>query len=161
MGDNEIKITVKFCGRPIPITISPDSTVLRLKNLLLPLTNVLPRGQKLIFKGYIRYKINAHDSKLIFFVSWWLNFCVFMLKGKVLANEETLGVAGVTNGVKLMLIGTQGVHQGVSLSVSIFFFIWRIILTSWGNCGKKEAYSVSYFSNWIEMFFSVKKDLLI
>lgn len=82
MGDNEIKITVKFCGRPIPITISPDSTVLRLKNLLLPLTNVLPRGQKLIFKG------------------------------KVLANEETLGVAGVTNGVKLMLIGTQGVHQG-------------------------------------------------
>ncbi|KAH9701857.1 LRR repeats and ubiquitin-like domain-containing protein [Citrus sinensis] len=75
MGDNEIKITVKFCGRPIPITLSPDSTVLRLKNLLLPLTNVLPRGQKLIFK-------------------------------------ETLGVAGVTNGVKLMLIGTQGVHQG-------------------------------------------------
>lgn len=46
-----------------------------------------------------------------------------MFKGKILANEETLGVAGVTNGVKLMLVGTQGVHQGVSLSVSFFFLI--------------------------------------
>lgn len=52
MGDTDINVTVKFSGRSIPITISPDSTVMQLKNLLLPLTDVLVRGQKLIFKGF-------------------------------------------------------------------------------------------------------------
>ena len=46
-----IAINVKFTGKSIPITIPCDSTVKDLKSLLQPLTNVLPRGQKLIFKG--------------------------------------------------------------------------------------------------------------
>ncbi|KAK2982724.1 hypothetical protein RJ640_025140 [Escallonia rubra] len=46
-----ITISVKFSGRSIPITLPPDSTVKHLKSLLQPLTNVLPRGQKLISKG--------------------------------------------------------------------------------------------------------------
>lgn len=46
-----ITISVKFSGTSIPISISPQSTIKELKSLLLPATNVLPRGQKLIFKG--------------------------------------------------------------------------------------------------------------
>lgn len=46
-----ITISVKFSGSTIPISISPQSTIKELKSLLLPATNVLPRGQKLIFKG--------------------------------------------------------------------------------------------------------------
>lgn len=47
-----ISLSVKFSGRTIPITnLSPDSTIKDLKSLLQPLTNVLPRGQKLICKG--------------------------------------------------------------------------------------------------------------
>ena len=48
---NTITINVKFSGSTIPISISPQSTIKDLKSLLLPATNVLPRGQKLIFKG--------------------------------------------------------------------------------------------------------------
>lgn len=47
-----ISLSVKFAGQTIPIkNLSPDSTVKDLKALLQPLTNVLPRGQKLISKG--------------------------------------------------------------------------------------------------------------
>ncbi|PWA60083.1 ubiquitin-related domain, Leucine-rich repeat domain, L domain-like protein [Artemisia annua] len=55
-----IKVSVKFNGRSIPIDISPESTVKDLKLLLQPLTDVLPRGQKLIAKG----KILDDDMKL-------------------------------------------------------------------------------------------------
>lgn len=51
MADSTIKITVKFGGKSIPLSVSPDCTVKDLKSLLQPITNVLPRGQKLIFKG--------------------------------------------------------------------------------------------------------------
>lgn len=47
-----ITVNVKFSGRSIPVEISDESTVEHLKSLLQPHTNVLPRGQKLIFKGY-------------------------------------------------------------------------------------------------------------
>ena len=60
-----INITVKFSGRSIPISIAKDSTIKDLKSHLQSLTNVLPRGQKLIFKGFyllfllfILYKFN-------------------------------------------------------------------------------------------------------
>ncbi|KAG7010492.1 LRR repeats and ubiquitin-like domain-containing protein [Cucurbita argyrosperma subsp. argyrosperma] len=77
-----IAINVKFTGKSIPITIPCDSTVKDLKSLLQPLTNVLPRGQKLIFKG------------------------------KVLADEMTLAASEVANGAKMMLMASQGLHQG-------------------------------------------------
>ncbi|KGN47055.1 LRR repeats and ubiquitin-like domain-containing protein At2g30105 [Cucumis sativus] len=77
-----ISINVKFTGKSIPITLPPDSTVKDLKSLLQPLTNVLPRGQKLIFKG------------------------------KVLADEMTLAASEVANGAKMMLMASQGLHQG-------------------------------------------------
>lgn len=38
--------------RSIPISIAKDTTIKDLKSHLQPLTNVLPRGQKLIFKGF-------------------------------------------------------------------------------------------------------------
>ncbi|KAK9280682.1 hypothetical protein L1049_014380 [Liquidambar formosana] len=77
-----ITVHVKFSGRSIPISLSPDSTVKDLKSLLQPLTNVLPRGQKLIFKG------------------------------KLLVDAMTLRVSEVTNGAKIMLMASQGLHQG-------------------------------------------------
>ncbi|KAE9460988.1 hypothetical protein C3L33_07115, partial [Rhododendron williamsianum] len=80
-GD-DITVNIKFGGRSIPVSLSSDSTVRDLKSLLQPLTNVLPRGQKLIFKG------------------------------KVLVDESTLMSPGVSNGAKIMLMASQGLHQG-------------------------------------------------
>ncbi|KAL3530923.1 hypothetical protein ACH5RR_010245 [Cinchona calisaya] len=77
-----IKVNIKFAGRSIPVEISLDSTVKNLKSILQPLTNVLPRGQKLIFKG------------------------------KVLVDDMTLRSSEITNGSKIMLMATQGLHQG-------------------------------------------------
>uniref|UniRef100_M1BU63 Ubiquitin family protein n=1 Tax=Solanum tuberosum TaxID=4113 RepID=M1BU63_SOLTU len=83
-ADNRSTITVnvKFSGRSIPVEISDESTVKHLKSLLQPLTNVLSRGQKLIFKG------------------------------KVLVDEITLKSSEVGNGAKIMLMASQGLHQG-------------------------------------------------
>lgn len=66
------------------ISISPRATVNDLKEMLQQLTNVLPRGQKLIFKG------------------------------KVLDANMLLRDAALSNNSKLMMIGTPGVHQGIS-----------------------------------------------
>lgn len=79
---NLINITVKFSGRSIPVSVSLDSTIKDFKSLLQPLTNVLPRGQKLIFKG------------------------------KLLMDSMTLRQSEVTNGAKVMLMASQGLHQG-------------------------------------------------
>ncbi|XP_059297712.1 LRR repeats and ubiquitin-like domain-containing protein At2g30105 [Lycium ferocissimum] len=81
-GDNTITVNVKFSGRSIPVEISSESTVKELKSLIQPLTNVLTRGQKLIFKG------------------------------KVLVDEMTLKSLEVKNGAKIMLMASQGLHQG-------------------------------------------------
>ncbi|XP_062086596.1 LRR repeats and ubiquitin-like domain-containing protein At2g30105 [Humulus lupulus] len=81
-GEATITINVKFSGRSFPILISPDSTIKELKSLLQPLTNVLPRGQKLISKG------------------------------KLLVDEMTIRASEVTNGSKIMLMASQGLHQG-------------------------------------------------
>ncbi|XP_009760477.1 BAG family molecular chaperone regulator 4-like [Nicotiana tabacum] len=76
-----ITVNVKFSGRSIPVEITYESTVEHLKSLLQPHTNVLPRGQKLIFKG------------------------------KVLVDGMTLKSSGVLNGAKIMLMGSQVLHQ--------------------------------------------------
>ncbi|CAA6656899.1 unnamed protein product [Spirodela intermedia] len=65
-----------------PLSVSPDSSVRELKSLLQPLTNVLPRGQKLICKG------------------------------KVLADPATLKSSQISDGSKVMLVASHGVHQG-------------------------------------------------
>ncbi|KAI3986846.1 hypothetical protein MKX01_014547 [Papaver californicum] len=77
-----VNIQVKFSGRSIPVSLSIESTVKDLKSLLQSLTNVLPRGQKLIFKG------------------------------KVLEDNMKLKSTDITNGSKLMLMASQGLHQG-------------------------------------------------
>ncbi|KAK9940849.1 hypothetical protein M0R45_017489 [Rubus argutus] len=82
-GATAISLSVKFSGRTLPITnISPDATIKDLKSLLQPLTNVLPRGQKLISKG------------------------------KLLVDGMTLRESEITNGSKIMLMASQGLHQG-------------------------------------------------
>ncbi|KAG9151196.1 hypothetical protein Leryth_002766 [Lithospermum erythrorhizon] len=81
-NEKPVTINVKFSGRLIPIKISLSSTVKDLKSLLQPLTNVLPRGQKLISKG------------------------------KLLRDEMTLMESELSHGAKLMLMATQGLHQG-------------------------------------------------
>ncbi|MFS8002638.1 putative Ubiquitin-like domain, leucine-rich repeat domain superfamily [Helianthus anomalus] len=48
-----IQVSVKFNGHWIPLSLSADTTVKDLKSVLQPLTNLLPRGQKLIAKGKI------------------------------------------------------------------------------------------------------------
>ncbi|KAM6598822.1 hypothetical protein CsatA_018431 [Cannabis sativa] len=77
-GDPTITINVKFCERSFPILIFPDSAIKELKSLLQPLTNVLPRGQKLISKG------------------------------KLLVDGMTTRESEVTNGSKIMLMATHG-----------------------------------------------------
>ncbi|XP_078446922.1 LRR/ubiquitin-like domain protein [Wolffia australiana] len=77
-----ITVQVKFGGRTIPLSVSVDSSVRELKSLLQPLTNVLPRGQKLICKG------------------------------KILADSATLKSSELSDGSKVMLVASQGVHQG-------------------------------------------------
>ncbi|XP_068636964.1 LRR repeats and ubiquitin-like domain-containing protein At2g30105 [Aristolochia californica] len=79
---SSINLVVKFMGRNIPVTLSSDSTVKDLKSALQPLTNVLPRGQKLIFKG------------------------------KVLTDTMTLKSSQVSDGSKVMLMASHGLHQG-------------------------------------------------
>ncbi|KAM1602244.1 hypothetical protein ACFX1Z_028978 [Malus domestica] len=82
-GGATVSLTVKFSGRTIPITnLSVDSTIEDLKALLQPLTNVLPRGQKLICKG------------------------------KLLVDGMTLKESEVRDGAKIMLMASQGLHQG-------------------------------------------------
>ncbi|KAG9453602.1 hypothetical protein H6P81_006506 [Aristolochia fimbriata] len=79
---SSINLVVKFMGRNIPVALSPDSTVKDLKFALQPLTNVLPRGQKLIFKG------------------------------KVLNDTVSLKSSQVSAGSKVMLMASHGLHQG-------------------------------------------------
>ncbi|XP_058110377.1 LRR repeats and ubiquitin-like domain-containing protein At2g30105 isoform X4 [Magnolia sinica] len=82
-GPTTITVHVKFSGRSIPISLSPDATVRDLKSHLQPLTNVLPRGQKLIYKG------------------------------KILVDTMTMKSSEVLDGSKIMLIASHGLHQGV------------------------------------------------
>lgn len=77
-----LTVNVQFSGRKFPISISPDSTIKELKSHLQTLTNVLPRGQKLICKG------------------------------KVLTDSMSLKALQIANGSKVMLVATQGLHQG-------------------------------------------------
>lgn len=131
--DTVINITVKFSGRSIPISVSLDSTIKDVKSLLQPLTNVLPRGQKLIFKGTQNLSLFFLLISFLFFeiemeceepwkrrvVSWWFPFA-----GKLLVDGMTLRESEVTNGAKVMLMASQGLHQGVSLLfLSFLFFI--------------------------------------
>ncbi|CAL9751840.1 unnamed protein product [Musa acuminata subsp. burmannicoides] len=82
-GDRSvITVQVKFSGRTLPVSLPMDATVADLKSLLQPVTNVLTRGQTLICKG------------------------------KVLADKVSLKSVPVTNGSKVMLIASQGLHQG-------------------------------------------------
>ncbi|KFK24243.1 hypothetical protein AALP_AAs59973U000300 [Arabis alpina] len=82
MAGSSIKVTVKFGAKSIPLSVSADVTVKDLKSLLQPITNVLPRGQKLIFKG------------------------------KVLVETSTLKQSAVGDGAKIMLMASHGLHQG-------------------------------------------------
>ncbi|KAJ4786112.1 LRR/ubiquitin-like domain protein [Rhynchospora pubera] len=81
-GTNTITVQVKFSGRTIPVSVPTEAAARDLKSLLQPLTNVLPRGQKLIFKG------------------------------KVLEDGATLKSYQIINGSKIMLVASQGLHQG-------------------------------------------------
>ncbi|CAM8970415.1 unnamed protein product [Rhodiola kirilowii] len=81
-GNEEINVNVKFGGRTIPLTVSRDFKVKEVKSLLQPLTNVLVRGQKLISKG------------------------------KILTDNASLMELDVQNGAKMMLMASQGLHQG-------------------------------------------------
>lgn len=106
-----ITITVKFSGRSIPVTISPDATIGDLKSLLQPLTNVLPRGQKLIFKG------------------------------KLLVDATTLRASAVTGGAKVMLMASQGLHQGVNSNWQPFF-VYFLFGSREKNEGKESDRSI-------------------
>jgi len=107
-----ITITVKFSGRSIPVTLSPDATIGDLKSLLQPLTNVLPRGQKLIFKG------------------------------KLLVDTTTLRASEVTGGAKVMLMASQGLHQGVN-SNSQTFLLYFLFGSREKNEGKENDCSIN------------------
>ncbi|XP_057789838.1 LRR repeats and ubiquitin-like domain-containing protein At2g30105 [Salvia miltiorrhiza] len=79
---SKLRLSVKFGGRSIPVEIAADATIKDLKLILQTLTDVLPRGQKLIFKG------------------------------KVMSDESTLASADISDRSKIMLMASQGIHQG-------------------------------------------------
>lgn len=81
-GGATITIHCKHGKETHAVSISPDATVQDLKEKLQNLTNVLPRGQKLIFKG------------------------------KMLDTNTRLRDAALSNLSKVMMIGSSGVHQG-------------------------------------------------
>ncbi|KAG6412500.1 hypothetical protein SASPL_125179 [Salvia splendens] len=80
----KVRLSVKFGGRSIPVEIAADATIKDLKLLLQTLTDVLPRGQKLICKG------------------------------KVLSDDSSLASADISDRSKIMLIASQGLHQGLA-----------------------------------------------
>ncbi|KAL0458690.1 UNVERIFIED_CONTAM: Plant intracellular Ras-group-related LRR protein 8 [Sesamum latifolium] len=92
-----LKLNIKFSGRSIPVEIGAESTVKDLKSLLQPLTNVLPRGQKLIFKGDVWVLI------------CWLSFTILRESS---VRRTQIGVLGISDGAKIMLMASQGLHQG-------------------------------------------------
>lgn len=127
MDNGEIKVSVKFSGRSIPVTLPIESTINDLKSILQPLTNVLPRGQKLIFKGFLFLHLLEMLKTLISYLieallmlTSFLNSIVYVNKGKVLENERTLKQSEVTNGAKIMLMASQGLHQGVISIIFVF-----------------------------------------
>ncbi|KAL0928924.1 hypothetical protein M5K25_000857 [Dendrobium thyrsiflorum] len=81
-ADDPITVHVKFSGRKIPVTLSPESTILDLKCRLHSVTDVLTRCQMLIFKG------------------------------KIHADVVSLRSLQITNGSKLMMIAIQDPHMG-------------------------------------------------
>ncbi|CAN1201129.1 LRR repeats and ubiquitin-like domain-containing protein At2g30105 [Linum perenne] len=110
-----IKVVVKFSGRLIPVSVSLDNTIKDIKALLQPLTNVLPRGQKLIFQGFPFHSLCSLVVQLKLFPSVSNNnmFVLFYsAAGKVLADAMTLRELEVSNGAKIMLVASQGLHQG-------------------------------------------------
>ncbi|KAM7527641.1 hypothetical protein LguiB_031051 [Lonicera macranthoides] len=115
-----IAVNVKFSGRTIPITLSPDSTIKHLKSLLQPLTNVLPRGQKLIFKG------------------------------KLLVDEMTLSSSEVTNGSKIMLMASQGLHQGDGPIKKEAPVSSNLRMMAEANRGKKKSNNVAVEKSQLE-----------
>lgn len=81
-AETSINLNVKFAGDSLRVELPVTATVKDLKAHLQTLTNVLPRGQKLIFKG------------------------------KILDDSVTLKGANLSDGSKLMLMASHGVHQG-------------------------------------------------
>ena len=59
-----ITLNIKFSGRSIPVSVSPNSTVKDLKSLLQPLTNVLTRGQNSFSKVFSLF--TNHETLDIF-----------------------------------------------------------------------------------------------
>lgn len=94
-GRATVSLTVKFSGRTIPITnLSVDSTIKDLKALLQPLTNVLPRGQKLICKG-------ASFWIRLILIEWQVFYSLFVLNFGlwVFCDREASGGWNDTEGV--------------------------------------------------------------
>lgn len=81
-AETSITLNVKFSGASLRVELPVTATVKDLKAHLQTLTNVLPRGQKLIFKG------------------------------KILDDSVTLKGENLSDGSKLMLMASHGVHQG-------------------------------------------------
>ncbi|CAL4925253.1 unnamed protein product [Urochloa decumbens] len=105
-----ITVQVKFAGRTIPVEVPAAATTAELKRLLQPLTNVLPRGQKLVCKGTDPQTPTTYRERRFSPVVTSPHSLV--LAGKVLQDAATLSSMQVVDGSKVMLIASQGLHQG-------------------------------------------------
>ncbi|XP_057847550.1 plant intracellular Ras-group-related LRR protein 8 isoform X1 [Cryptomeria japonica] len=85
MDEPSITLHIKFGSDSLQAALPATASVKDLKAHLQSLTNVLPRGQKLIFKG------------------------------KILEDSVTLKAANLSDGSKIMLMASHGVHQGGGL----------------------------------------------
>ncbi|KAL2896213.1 hypothetical protein RDABS01_037997 [Bienertia sinuspersici] len=96
-------------GSALSARRSSDSTISDLKSLLQSSTNVLPRGQKLIHKVLFfmsRFIIRSQFELLIMVLS------LLLFVGGILIDSKTLRSSGISNGAKIMLMASQGLHQG-------------------------------------------------
>ncbi|CDP10059.1 unnamed protein product [Coffea canephora] len=93
-----------------------------LKSILQPLTNVLPRGQKFIFKG----------------------------PSHLLVDEMTMRSLEIINGSKIMLMATQGLHQGVSAvdHYALLFHFSYVLTTEPLKANKEVSVPKSQLERW-------------
>ena len=114
-----VKLQIKFGGQTIPLSMNLNSTIADLKLLLKSSTNVLPRGQKLIHKGF--FFSLFHSS--IFLIHSIIPINIIIL-GNVLEDSKTLKASNITNGSKIMLMASQGLHQGVHIYIYIYIIFF-------------------------------------
>lgn len=82
-----------------------------------------------------------------------VNYCLYVV-GKVLTDTTALRASPVKHGSKVMLVATQGLHQGV-VYISLFIYIVNYLLCLIGpiNISCWNKIQVAFFCSTIKLAF--------